>query len=360
MGWSELDLRSLRSLRSRRWGRRLFAGVLVLLGAGLAAELAVRLVAPQPLTWLNVYVTDRELPWALAPGETQLGIGDGWDVYTDSRGFRSGPTRDTVDVDRPYLLAVGDSFAFGHGVDRGEGFVAQIEERLSGIPIRNAAVPGYGPIEYREVVRHHVETTGLAGVLLFSFLGNDFQDCRPRRLEVWDGVLTSGSRPVRYWLKTNSHLYRFVSAKLEATREARIPASQECLFHPEAWGRPPLSEWQQAFARAFADIAFLCEERGVPLFVALLPPYDDGRAGARTAFDAGFRDRHSSSCEWDLPIRRAAAILDGLGILHADASCALERLTGPVYLAGNGHYTVEANAAIAEWVAACVPRFFPR
>lgn len=354
---------------SRRpsWRMRLGVAAASLVAAALALELALRLVWPQPYRWLNVYADAPGLPYGLRAGAEQHDIGEGWSVFVDTDGYRARAVDDVLPPGEPFLLAVGDSFAFGHGVDYEDSFVARLEEHL-GQRILNAAVPGYGPIEYLTVTRRHLDRPGLRGVLVFTFLGNDFKDCRERpERTVLHGALSSSMHPARYWVKANSHLYRFFSEHPIVRRDEADLTSEHLIFTPGAWGKPPLSDVLRIWAESFRDLAAACREAGVPLFVVVLPAYYDehGMTNAHDihgpirieVFDRLLEKGFSYGDE-SLPGKQAASVLEQLEIPFADVTDELERLGTSPYIPANGHYTPAANALVADWLAETLPAPF--
>ena len=68
----------------------LFGGVSLSL-ALVVAEFGLRLVAPQPISWLSIYAPHDVLPYRLAPGISQrvdTGETDWW-VHVDTAGYRA-------------------------------------------------------------------------------------------------------------------------------------------------------------------------------------------------------------------------------------------------------------------------------
>jgi hypothetical protein len=109
--------------------KRAFLKILLGTAAGLAlAEGAFRLRDHGAFPHLNVYVADAELGARLRPhAEERVGIGNNpvSSVRINAEGYRGGdwpaPGGDEV-------LVVGDSMAFGLGVEEGEAFSARLEK----------------------------------------------------------------------------------------------------------------------------------------------------------------------------------------------------------------------------------------
>jgi hypothetical protein len=111
------------------------------------------------------------------------------------------------------VWCLGDSFTFGHGVDYDQSYVgllsADVKPRWH---FCNTAVPGYGPVQYRQLLQYHLDRGSQpSAVLVGTYVGNDFFDCIwGKDIPVVDGIL--GER--KTWktpVKRNSHLYRLCS-----------------------------------------------------------------------------------------------------------------------------------------------------
>ena len=351
--------------RARVFGVRLLTLLGSLALALVVAELGLRCVAPQPISWLSVYEPDEVLPYRLQPlAEQQIDTGEtSWRITIDALGHRNAPGA-TVDRAQPFLLGLGDSFAFGHGVDFEDSLYARLAAELGGgLAIRNAAVPGYGPVQYRQVLERELGEPGLAGVLVTSFLGNDFYDC------VWgkEGPITDGAlgatRGRRYWLKKHSHLYRFVSAHAHFLGLGRGESDLKLnarLMTSAAWNEKPLAQARDVFRTELGRMQELCRARGVPLFVLILPArasVDDALLESSAAAAGLSREK----CERDLPTRTALTICAELDLPCLDASGCLRSLPAPLYFRFDGHFRPATTRALAHELAPLVRgRFFPR
>ena len=343
----------------RRPGRRLglglaasLAGVVVAAGIG---ELGLRLAAPQPISWLSIYAPDEVLPYRLAPGVSQhvdTGETDWW-VHVDAAGYRTGAPASAGPAAGAYLLGLGDSFAFGHGTAFEASLYGILDVELEGVRVRNAAVPGYGPEQYRQVLEAHLDdpelAEGLKGVLVTSFLGNDFHDgIWNKRRPITDGALgaTAGRR---YWLKKSSHLYRFLAARAHALGvgrgESDLHLNAELLTKDE-WVEGRLAEALAIYERELERIRDLCREHDLPLQVVLLP----ARATVdRELCEASVASAGLADGDWqpDLPTQKAAATCGRLSIPCFETSGLLGQLEPPLYLRFDGHFRPETTRAVA-------------
>lgn len=92
-------------------------------------------------------------------------------ITTDSHGFRS----PEINSSKPVFVVMGDSVAFGYGVEDSETLSAQIQGRMPSLGIANAAVPGYSIIQ--EAAAYHEKVEPLKpSMLALVFYFNDFDD----------------------------------------------------------------------------------------------------------------------------------------------------------------------------------------
>ena len=239
--------------------------LLILLAAFSAsivfAEVAVRLLAPQPPSWLNVYRKHPSLPfYAVAPNKhAVVSTGESeWTVHTDSNGFRVSATPEHK-ANTSTTLVIGDSFTFGQGVNYEETFIGYLNA-MDDQPFHyvNGGVGGYGPTQYRSTLQHLLNT-GFSPerVVVAVYLGNDFFDCIwNKNLPVVDGIL-GNQKKFRSLVKQNSHLYRLASKIYHVTAKSETTATtlQLRLTRPNAWKEEDLKKAYAIFKNEFETIA---------------------------------------------------------------------------------------------------------
>lgn len=164
----------------RRWDRALagrgtmMRGVVacaVLLLSASASEALIRLVmgpldrwAPAPTYVGEVesrpsenFVSDPRIGWRMREhAEFRWRIDGVESSYrATSEGFRSAYSVGEIPDGEVLVTVVGDSFAFGTGVDADETFAALLDRRLEGVAVHNLALPGMGIDQMWMVMRHH-------------------------------------------------------------------------------------------------------------------------------------------------------------------------------------------------------------
>ncbi len=315
------------------------------------AEGVVGTVAPLPKANLRLYRTDPYLPYALKGSMSQL-IDTGetrWTVRTAADSSRMGPVE--LAPGQPHLLGLGDSFAFGYGLDTEETTYAVATANASIPPIRNYGVPGYGPAQYRGMLTRHVEDPGLLGVVLTTYLGNDIHDTLwDKNVPVVDGFLTYHKAGLRSALATRSQIYRILSNtahRLGIGRGADSIELERQLMDPRAWQTGDLAEARRAYRLEMVAIRDSCRGRGIPLLVLIIPPH--------AAIDDALRDRLlaqqgdvSVSEELDarFAVREVRSILDELGIEFVDATPVLAKMGKNVFFRFDGHLTPSAARVV--------------
>lgn len=332
---------------------------LVLVSVGLSlllAEVATRIVAPQAPSWLAIYRRDPALPFFSLMPNLHLAVDTGethWHVRTDADGFRVGEA--PAGEPRCNALWLGDSFAFGHGVEYEQSIAGQVAAAVPGLRVVNAAVPGYGPVQYRQVLESLLDAgRKFDYVYVLSYVGNDFHDCLwDKDVAVQDGVV--GDRgDLKSYVKRHSHLYRLVSsvyhrlAPLEESAYARI---DEELADPEQWRRDFLSRAGGKYEEEMAKLQQLASERGIPVRFVILP--------TQAAVAASRAPAGAPSSNPRLPVEKALELLERH---HAQAFDATDVLAGsadgPLFFPYDGHLTpagnrIVAHALLSTWPLAC-------
>lgn len=144
----------------------------------VALEATARVVAATVIKTGKLFRPHAELGWTpLAHLDLvrRNANGDLWHIATDDEGIR-GPSS-WPDDEHTRLLVLGDSFAFGEGVDLADRFDTLIEDRVPNLAVVNLGVMGYGPDQ--ELIRVRPWKTQLRrgdALLLLTYHGNDFHD----------------------------------------------------------------------------------------------------------------------------------------------------------------------------------------
>jgi hypothetical protein len=199
--------------RPRALPRALLAGVVTLLALEGCARLAARALHRE-----RGQLFDSELGWRPAPDLRKRGEfwGRAAIAFTNSRGWRDdeAPFARRPGVRR--IVAVGDSFTFGIGVDHGERYTELLERSLPRLEVINLGVNAYGTDQELRALEVEGLRYGPDLVLLQACLVNDLDDiCHRRRFgwprphyELRDGRL-SLNPPRATWdvrLRTRSYL----------------------------------------------------------------------------------------------------------------------------------------------------------
>lgn len=125
----------------------------------------------------KLFRPDVELGWTPLPHLNLVrknANGELWRITTDAEGIR-GPSAWEKD-DQMRLLILGDSFAFGEGVDLADRFDTLIKERMPDLSIVNLGVMGYGPDQELIRARPWKATLRHGDAVLLLTYGNDFYD----------------------------------------------------------------------------------------------------------------------------------------------------------------------------------------
>lgn len=303
--------------RASEWLARLLLLGFALAFAGVVAEIAVRIVAPQSvLLWQpGPFVADGEGYFRLRPGHQ--GVATNRTEYrhefrVNSLGMRGGEPAPPAEGSCR-LLSIGDSFTFGLGVEEDQVFLevaaAQIGAGASLVPL-NGGIPAIGvPQAVRWLERH-----GLAAepdlVLLVIFVGNDLRDAVPDydNWAVRDGQLAAptGYSPIKEWLFNNIHLYALLKTALPAGVQQRLRAAL-------GMGEP----WSLRYARE----VFQIYDPGVPPLVRQGIERTDAAIGQLTALAVEHHFAVAAMLVPDivqLDDARWRATLEHLGLVGAD------------------------------------------
>ncbi|MEK6675430.1 MAG: hypothetical protein AABZ47_07220 [Planctomycetota bacterium] len=336
--------------RRRLLPKLLFSGVVAVFGVGFC-ELALRLLAPQPPSWLDVYRRHPALAlYTLQPNvERLVDTGESrWTVRTDADGFRASKQ---LYSRGPIVLCLGDSFMFGHGVEHDQSVVGLLQSSAETTTrYINASVPGYGPIQYKQVLEYLIGT-GIRPrrLLIGTYVGNDFHDCAWQKdAQVKNGVL--GNRgDLRSAIKMNSHLYRLLSKGYHHFVRGQDEAFQfqDAMEIAKNWEDGLLKKATSAYRENFQQIATICRDHSIELVVLGIPHRK--AVETRNAMKTPDRDP-------DLPMHHAEKIFADLSISFVDLTGALaQHEAADVYLRHDGHLTPLGHRVIAEFLVERFP-----
>jgi lysophospholipase L1-like esterase len=304
--------------------RRSGALALGLLVALLLAEGAYRVLRAGALgpTTNPAYVrADPDLGWAYRPGARARHSSAEFDVQVriHERGFRGEPWQLEGD-ERRRLLLLGDSFAFGWGVEEDAALGARVQALLPAWQVLNAGVSGYGTGQQLLVLEALLASTQPDAVAVV-FCANDLFEsgapvtygARKPFYRLTDGELELHGQPVRRsWLERKSQLYR---AWKKQSWERRFAHSE----------RDPAAEW--ALTRA--------------LFRAM-------RARLSSASRAGHPPPLILLSETD-ELAQLAASEDG--IEHVDLRPTLTRAGPSAHFPQDGHWTPRGHELVGRALA---------
>ena len=167
-------------VRLRRLLVALLLGLFVpLVVAEFGARTYVNTVVQRP----RLFVHDTSFGWRVRPELDLVRLnadGAPWRVVTDARGLR-GASSWAPEADRR-LLVLGDSFAFGDGVDVATRFDHRIRKPGSDLSIVNLGVTGYGTGQALLAGRLWFGDLDRGDVVLLLVHNNDFQNVLSRDL----------------------------------------------------------------------------------------------------------------------------------------------------------------------------------
>ena len=257
----------------------------------------------------------------------------GMRIRTNSLGLRCAEPlpRDTPGLYR--VAVVGDSMAFGFGVQQGEDFPAVLGRELaegsaSGgrrFEVLNFGVGGYSTLDEVAVLRAKALPLQ-PDLVLLAYCLNDPETAPLQPLQ-------ARFAPVAWW--RHSDALRWLASKRQGRRIAHYGGGNywRCLHNPEGPFWP-------AVAGALDEMRNLCRERGVPVLFAILPML----APPRPWSEYPYRDIHA--------FLAAEARARGFEVLDLAEALSVrdpaELIVGP----DDGHLNAEGNRLVARALAA--------
>ncbi|VAX20836.1 hypothetical protein MNBD_NITROSPINAE02-1446 [hydrothermal vent metagenome] len=172
-------------LKIKEWGINLLLIAASLLAIIVVLEVAIRVTLP---TWYPRYafIADDDAGYRNTPDKKLRFKSNEFDFISESNSY--GYRDDPFEPDgRKVVMAIGDSFCWGFGVDYNELFLTIAEKNL-GVRIVKACVSGYGTRQALALFRKDKARINPDVVLLNFFIGNDFyENTSVRNLTIVDG-----------------------------------------------------------------------------------------------------------------------------------------------------------------------------
>jgi len=222
-----------------------------------------------------------------------------WGGPTNSLGYRDVEHERQKRPDAHRLVALGDSFAWGAGVEFDDAWPRRLQRGLTAHrreewEVVSLALPGMNTVEQAELLR----TDGLAwdpDVVVLGYCLNDSEDedaAEVRRARDWAELPEERKARREPSLLDRSALYETVATRVRATIENRRRVANYLSQYEDDYPGWVASE------KALADMASAARARGAPFVVVIFPlfgnPLDDSypfttvhEKVARAARDAG-------------------------------------------------------------------------
>lgn len=282
-------------------------------------------------------------------------------IEINSLGLRGPEVGPRAQTGAHRVLAVGDSFTFGQGVEHGEAWPAQVERAIAGIEVINAGWADAGPVGYLNYLRASGWRLDPDLVLVGVFVGNDvvddlasemsfaseverlaFQAAYLENLRLRIGLTGAVRSAIDTLIPNLYEVAALAIVKLQYLLGGHRAHFDYILSEREP---PELGRGWELSLGALRQIREEARSRGIPIGIIIIPFLDQV---APTTYPPGHdKDRPQKRimqfCESE-----AIACLDLLPTLRAS------RDRAALYHIKDGHWTREGNAiaaaAVAYWI----------
>jgi hypothetical protein len=354
--------------RSRKWDAAAIVVGCVL--AAVVGEVGLRLVWPQrSAVTLGMFRQDPDAGYSLLPGYRNVVRVPEFTstIQIDERGDRVAQDALPEGERAQRILAIGDSFTFGVGVEAEDTYAERLERELDPavqglVAVRNGGVGGYGPLRSE---RHFLaaQASWAPDVLIHGlYVGNDLEDPHPETFLLYphieDGrMVRSGRHPfarVRAGLRVHSHLYALLRDRLYGLYEASPFAQRSQHLDPmglQEWPASIVEESWPAGQEAISHLAAWSAENGADYLVVLIPIKYQVDDEAWEVYRKRWNLPHEAF-DRDRPQRVVRAFLDAAGIPYVDLLPAFRASPEGLYYRVDNHWTPEGHARAAGILAA--------
>ena len=337
--------RTTASSRRARWVATLLSCALAIAGVELFSRLmfprGTAEEGPERDAGSEVIRHHAGLGWVLAPSARARHRTAEFDVSieTNADGLRESidyPHQRVPGIRR--VVALGDSFGFGYGVEQPESYAARLEAELGATEVLNLGVMGYGVDQMLLLLRERGLAYRPDVVLVGLFEGDVFRTARSHQLVYpkprfrldgdrglrLDNVPVPGLDDSR-----RARSFPLRSVEVLATRSRDL---YEHLGHGEAW---PLTE------RIVVALRDAARDSGASVLFVLIPK-------DRAIYDRGWRQRIHLRA-----MAKMRELLERNGIPSVDTTLALRAAaeaapSEALYFAGDGHWTPAGHRVAAE------------
>jgi len=316
---------------------------------------------------------DPDLGWALRPNVTTSLLADGtsYRVSTNARGFRGAEIPEARTPGRPRIVVLGDSFAFGWGVNDGETFAERLAETAH-VEIANLGVPGHSTDQALWLLDHEAARLR-PDVVLLQFCVNDF-----------DGNETASAHPYAKpcWVRDPAGAWeeRGRPVVMKAPIGA-VPATWSETFaaHSALWsvvtGSVPIRATESvgddtsAVRAAQESVAHMGPDSVTAMLLARLKVRCDAIGARLAVFDAstpGRLDRPPGGADRSMllsPVSRRLAEIGrdaGFTVLSVDRALIDAADRGESVTIPDGHWNAAGHAVVAAALAEQLAPMLPR
>jgi hypothetical protein len=339
--------------------------------AGALGEILLRLFWPQrSAVTVGMFRQDPVAGYSLAPGHSnEIRVPEyRTTIRIDADGYRV-PEEGASDDGEPRVLAIGDSFTFGVGVNAEAAWPEVLEQMLEeedrpDASVRNGGVGGYGALRSARLLMGRQEEWNPDVVVHLLYVGNDLEDSEPetylRVPRIRDGRMVAGEKGpltrLRLQLRVRSHLYAFLRERLYDLYQRTPLAERGRYLDPvglAVWPAEVERESWPAVQSAVLEIAAWARQRDVRYLVVLAPVKyqvrDDAWREYRARWgrpDADFDRDHAQRVMGEWLLREGIAwvdLLEGLRAAERDAP-------GSTYFPIDAHWTAAGHRLAAEIV----------
>jgi lysophospholipase L1-like esterase len=222
----------------------------------------------------------------LQPSTTRFSATKGYELTPDHKSINSHGLRDQeLSLVKPSntfrILALGDSFTYGHGVRREETYVKQLEAILNhklgnrGIryEVLNAGVPGYNT--HQELI--HLQEVGLLYQPDVILLGFTMSDAELGFFGLKNVAGQNWPIQLKEWTKNHFALYQFIKLRLKrlvdrieaANHDVEVGGTSVLPIQLAAAGKT--SEGWELCRQSLENLAAIARDRGIPVLLIIYP-----------------------------------------------------------------------------------------